>query len=129
MNPKNFLTIGGLVLVVVGILGMIGVIGPTANQSIFHSAWWFDSAENWAHLILGVVGLIAAFAFPDSVQRPLVMVLGVVGIVVAVYNIFSTSLGSAHLENPLDLILHAVVGIWALLSSKKSGAASVMPGM
>ena len=61
MNPKQFLLVGGGVLVLVGLLGFFGVIGPTAGQSIFGSTWWFDSGENWAHLVIGVVGLIAAF--------------------------------------------------------------------
>ncbi len=118
MTPKQFLTIGGVVLVLVGILGMIGVIGPTPDQSLFGATWWFDWPENWAHLVLGIVGLIAAFTFPASVNKPLVIALGVLGIVVALYNIFSESLLGANLENPLDLILHAVVGIWALWASR-----------
>jgi ABC-type Fe3+-siderophore transport system permease subunit len=47
VNPKQFLTIGGAVLLLVGILGFIGIIGPDAN-SIFGSAWYFDNAENIA---------------------------------------------------------------------------------
>ena len=73
MNPKQFLTIGGVVLVLLGILGFVNVIGPTSEVSIFGSAWWFDNAENWAHLILGIVALLAAFALPGTAQKPLVM--------------------------------------------------------
>ncbi len=121
MNPKQFLTIGGAVLVLVGILGFVGVIGPTADKSIFGSTWWFDNGENWAHLILGVVGLIAAFTFPAAAQKPLVMLLGLLGIFVAVYNFFSTKFLGSNLESPADLILHAVVGIWALWASMGKG--------
>ena len=114
-TPKGFLTYGGAILVLVGLLGMFGIlIGPTPEQSIFGSAWWFDNAENWAHLVLGVVGIAAAFVFPAGLQRMLVLLLGIVGILVAVYNVFSTSLLGANLESPADLILHAVVGAWAL---------------
>jgi hypothetical protein len=114
-TPKGFLTYGGAILVLVGLLGMFGIlIGPTPEQSIFGSAWWFDNAENWAHLVLGVVGIAAAFVFPVGLQRMLVLLLGIVGILVAVYNVFSTSLLGANLESPADLILHAVVGAWAL---------------
>jgi hypothetical protein len=114
-TPKGFLTYGGAILVLVGLLGMFGIlIGPTPEQSIFGSAWWFDNAENWAHLVLGVVGIAAAFVFPVGLQRMLALLLGIVGILVAVYNVFSTSLLGANLESPADLILHAVVGAWAL---------------
>ena len=121
-TPNGFLKVGGAVLVLVAILGFVGVIGPTADDSIFGAAWYFDGAENWAHLILGVVGLIAAFTLNADMQKYLVLVLGVVGVLVAVYNIFSTTLGSANLESPADLILHLVVGAWALYASLKKPA-------
>lgn len=131
MTPKQFLLIGGIVLIVVGLLGFFGVIGPTAGQSIFGSTWWFDNGENWAHLIIGVVGVIAAYALPASGQKPLVMVLGVIGILVGLYSlVISHSFLGANLENPADSLLHLVVGAWALYAStgKRGMAASSMSG-
>jgi len=123
MNPKQFLLIGGIVLILVGILGFVGVIGPTAEQSLFGEAWWFDNGENWAHLIIGIVGLIAAYALGANGQKPLVMVLGIVGVLVGAYSIFRPDFLGANLENPADTLLHIVVGAWALWASmKKSGA-------
>lgn len=127
MNPKQFLLFGGTILVVVAILGFVGVIGPTADQSIFKSAWWFDNAENWAHLILGVVGLLAAYVLPAAGQKTLVMLLGILGLVVAAYNLFSLKLLDANLERPLDTILHAGVGLWALFASMTKPKGSAMP--
>ena len=121
MNPKQFLKIGGAVLVVVGILGFF-LIGPTADASIFGSAWWFDNGENYAHLIIGIVGLIAASMLGASSQKSLVMLLGVVGIVVGAYSIFSPSFLGANLENPADTILHLAVGAWALYAAKGRGS-------
>src|SRR3989344_5053345 len=121
MNPKQFLQFGGAILVLVGVLGFAGVIGPTAEDSLFGSTWWFDNAENWAHLVLGVAALAAAFVLPSQFQRPLVMAVGALALLVAVWNIFSTTLLGANLESPADLILHLAVGIWALLSCRKSG--------
>ncbi len=129
MNPKQFLVIGGLVLVVVGILGFVGPIGPTAADSIFGNAWWFDNGENWAHLILGIVALVAAFAFPVMTHKPIVVIVGIVGIFFALYNVFSTSFLGANLESPADLILHAVVGIWALYAALNKKAGMMMGGM
>lgn len=115
MNPKQFLIIGGGVLILVGVLGMVGVIGPSASNSIFGATWWFDAYENWAHLLLGIVGVIAAFVFPSSLQKPLVLLLGVVGLFFAVYSGFvNTNFFGANLENPADTVLHLVVGAWAL---------------
>jgi len=114
MNPKQFLQIGGAVLVLVGVLGFIGVIGPTADKSLFGAFWWFDNAENWAHLVLGVAGLVASFVLPASLQKSLVILLGLTGVFFGVYNLFSTTFLTANLESPADTILHFGVGGWAL---------------
>ena len=58
MNPKQFLVIGGIILLLVGILGFVGILGPTASDSIFGATWYFDNAENWAHAVLGIVALL-----------------------------------------------------------------------
>ena len=122
-TPNGFLKVGGIILVLVGILGMAGLIGPTAEDSIFGASWYFDDAENWAHLILGIVGLLAAFVLKAGMQKTLVMLLGLVGIFFAVYNVFSTTFMAANLESPADLILHLVVGVWALYASMRKGGA------
>lgn len=118
MTPKNFLLVGGVVLVVVGILGFF-LIGPTAEKSIFGSAWWFDNGENWVHLILGIVALIGAFAFPAPLQKTVTMIVGIIAVLVGLYSlVIDTNFFGANLENPADTILHIVVGLWALLSLK-----------
>jgi len=127
MNPKQFLQIGGIVLVLVGVLGFF-LIGPT-TESLFGELWWFDNGENWAHLVLGVVALVAAYGLKsDSMMKNLVILVGALGLFFAVYNLFSTNFLGANLENPLDLILHLVVGVWALWAAlrKPSMAGGMM---
>ncbi len=131
MNPKQFLIIGGIVLILVGVLGSIGVIGPSAEQSVFGAPWYFDTAENWAHLVLGIVGVIAAFVLPMMTQKGLAYILGIVGVLVGLYSIVGpvtegTNLLGAQLQNPLDTILHLVVGVWAFLAA--SGKMGMMKG-
>lgn len=127
MTPKNFLLVGGIVLVVVGLLGMIGVLGPTADDSIFGSAWWFDSAENWTHLIIGIVAVILLFAAPVPLQKPVVMIVGILALLAGLYSlVLGEKLWGANLENPADTILHIIVGLWAVLSAR--GKQSTMMG-
>ncbi|MBI2624373.1 hypothetical protein HYW67_02660 [Candidatus Parcubacteria bacterium] len=133
-TPTGFLKIGGVVLILVAILGYIGVIGPSAEQSIFKAAWWFDDAENIAHLALGIVALAAAFFVPANLQRPLVIVLGIVGVLVGLYSFTGrTAFWGANLENPADSLLHLVVGAWALaagmMGKKESSPVSSGPTM
>lgn len=118
-TPKGFLTIGGAILALVGVLGFF-LIGPTEEQSLFGSAWWFDTAENWAHLVLGIVALAAAYGLKDAnLQKQLVMVVGIIALLVGIYGFFSPSFLGANLENPLDNILHLVVGAWGIAASMK----------
>ena len=120
MNPKQFLTFGGVVLALVGILGIIGVLGPTAEISVFGGAWWFDTGENWAHLILGIVALVAAFLLKPDMQKPLTLVVGIIALAVGVIGFFlsdtTPNFIGVTLQNPLDNILHLAVGAWAVLA-------------
>ena len=109
--------IGGIILLLVGVVGFFGIIGPTAADSIFGDAWWFDNGENWAHTILGVVALILAFALPAMAQKWVVVLLGIIGVLIGIYSIFTQSFLGANLENPADTILHLVIGVWALLAA------------
>ena len=119
MNPKNFLVIGGIVLVVVGLAGMLNIIGPTPDASILGSAWWFDAGENWAHLILGVAALVIAFGI-TPLHGPVTLLVGVLGLLIGVWGFFAGNMVpnflGANLENPLDNILHLVIGVWAIIS-------------
>ncbi len=115
MNPKQFLTIGGVVLVVVGLAGFLGVIGPTPDSSIFGSFWWFDNAENWAHLVLGVAALAIAYTLGSSLQSMVTLLVGLLGVLVGLWSLLvSTNFYGANLENPADTFLHLAVGAWAL---------------
>jgi hypothetical protein len=115
MNPKQFLTIGGVVLVLVGILGYVGVIGPTADRSIFGPMWWFDNPENIAHTVLGIIAIAAAYVIPANLQKWLVVAVGVLAVIVGLYSLVGeTTLVGANLENPADTALHLLIGAWAL---------------
>jgi hypothetical protein len=127
-NSKQFLQIGGAILVLVAILGYVGIIGPTPDRSLFGESWYFDNAENVAHLVLGVVALAAAFALKNAEQQKwLVLAVGALGILVGLYGFMSEALLGANLENPADNILHLVIGAWAFWSAMKTKA-GMMPG-
>jgi len=118
MNTKQFLQIGGIVLIVVGILGFAGLIGPTIEQSIFGAAWWFDNAENVAHLFLGIVAIVVLYLLPQTTHKPVVLLVGVVALLFGLYSLFGeVQFLGANLQNPTDTVLHLVVGVWALYSA------------
>lgn len=127
LSPKGFLQVGGVVLILVAVLGYVGVIGPTPESSIFGSFWYFDNAENIAHLVLGLVALGAVYALGRDMQKPLVIIVGVVGVLAGLYSLLigNTLLG-AGLENPADTLLHLVVGAWALWAGLKGSSGAMM---
>lgn len=125
LSPQGFLKIGGVILVLIAVLGFIGVIGPSSD-TLFGGYWYFDNAENWAHLVLGIAALVAVFWFPASFNKMLVMALGVIGVLIGLYSLFSpspegTDFMGAMLQNPADTLLHLIVGAWALVAGFKKG--------
>jgi hypothetical protein len=127
LSSKGFLQVGGVVLIIVGILSYL----PFTNNpgGIFGPAWWFDAGEGVAHIFLGVVAIAAAYALPDNLQKPLVVVVGIVGLLFGVLGgtVINTGgnanfYGLSNLESPLDNILHLFVAAWALYASLVSKA-------
>lgn len=118
MNVKQFLTWGGVILVLVGVLGFVGVIGPTAADSIFGENWYFDNTENVIHTVLGVAALGLVTLKLEALQRPVTLLVGLAALFFGIYNFFLSdempNIGNANLESPADLVLHLVVGVWAL---------------
>jgi len=115
-NPKVFLSIAGLLFLLLGILGFIGISGPTQEKSLFTTNWYFDSAENIVYIVLGVVNLIAILLLPKIVQRGLVLIVAAASFFFGVYSLFTSQVGPAMLQMPADTILLLVIGTWALWS-------------
>lgn len=121
MNPKQFLQIAGVVLIV---LAVVGFVKPDLAGDLLN----FDAAENWAHLLLGVVALVLAPLALGDLKKWIVAVIGVVALAFAVLGFMARGnpppnfYGVTNLENPIDNVLHLVVGVWALLAAfgKKS---------
>lgn len=120
MNPKQFLLWGGIILLVVGILGYIN------GGFLSFLGFQFDSGENLAHTLLGIVAIAAYLWLPAMAQKWLVILVGLLGLYFAVYgylvrgNVSPNYFGLANLENPSDNILHLLIGLWALWAGFKN---------
>lgn len=116
-SAKGFLVYGGIFLVVIALLGFSHVTGPTPEDSLFGGAWYFTTIENWLHLALGVVALLAAFMVkPEGHLRVLANLVAVIALVFGVLGFF-TDFGKV-LQNPLDNILHLAIAMWAFWAAK-----------
>jgi hypothetical protein len=132
MNPRQFLIIGGVILLVLGILGFI--LQPVSEGRLLGEALWFDNAENIAHTILGIVAIAAAYVLNATLQKWLTAIVGVVALVFTVLGLIvigtpptQLNLGVTNLEL-LDDVVHLVVGVWALVAAfRPMGAMAPAP--
>jgi hypothetical protein len=119
--PRLFLTVGGAVLLLLGIVGYLNVFTESGTP-----AFWLDNGENLAHTVLGAVALAAVFVPGLNTAlapyyRPIVGLVGVIALFFAVYGFLQpagtaadpNTFGISNLENPSDNLLHLVVGIVA----------------
>lgn len=114
MTPRQFLRIGGVLIVLVALAGFAGAFS-TPN-----TFFYLTTAENTGHAVFGVTALLSAFALSSaSAQRLLVAGMGAISALVGLYTLAVQgrpipNWGLANLESPADLILHLAVGVWAL---------------
>ncbi len=119
MNPKQFLQIGGAILLLLGLVGFAGLFSTKG------SFFWLDNGENVAHTGLGIIAIAASFLLKDAqMQKWLVAAVGVVALFFTVVGFAvagdasgANTFGLANLESPADDILHLVVGVWALAAA------------
>jgi hypothetical protein len=120
--PKLFLTVGGAVLLLLGLVGYLNVFTESGTPD-----FWLDGGENLAHTVLGVVALAAVFVPGLNTAlapyyRAIVGLVAVIALFFAAYGFLQpagtgadpNTFGVSNLENPSDNLLHLVVGIVAL---------------
>jgi uncharacterized membrane protein HdeD (DUF308 family) len=122
---RLFLTVGGAVLLLLGIVGYLNVFTESGTPG-----FWLDNSENLAHTFLGIVALAAVFVpglntLLAPYYRAIVALVGVIALFFAVYGFLQpagsgtdpNTFGVANLENPSDNLLHLVVGIVAIAAA------------
>ena len=119
--PRLFLTVGGAVLLLLGVVGYLNVFTESGSPN-----FWLDGGENLAHTVLGVVALAAVFVPGLNTAlapyyRAIVGLVGAIALFFAVYGFLQpagtaghpNTFGVSNLENPADNLLHLVVGLVA----------------
>jgi hypothetical protein len=121
-TPRGFLITGGAVLALLGIVGFLGIF-TKANTPWF----WLDSAENIAHLALGLVALAAVYVpgLNDALRPYYRWIVVLVGIIALFFGVYGFLVGSAAEPNTFgitnlelaDNLLHLVVAAWAFAAA------------
>ena len=112
MNSKQFLQVGGVILL---LLGIIGYVMPNLIPGVLT----FDAPENVAHTVLGVVALLASAGLPSTLQKPLVYIVAVVALFFGIAGFMVAGNPDPNFYNytnfeMLDNLVHLVVGVWAI---------------
>lgn len=123
LTPRGFLTVGGVVLLALGLIGFTGILSEQSSPQFY-----LDTGENVAHVVLGLVALAAVYVpgLNDALRpyhRPIVGLVGLIALFFGVYgfvvagNAAPNTFGISNLESPLDNLLHLVVAAWALAAA------------
>jgi hypothetical protein len=121
-TPKGFLTIGGLVLLLLGIVGFLGIF----KLDIFY----LTDGENYAHVGLGLIALAAVYvpglnSMLATYYKWIVVLVGLIALFFGVYGFVLSAgnppatlntFGLANLEI-VDNLIHLVVAAWAFLAA------------
>jgi hypothetical protein len=120
-TPRMFLIAGGAVLLLLGIVGFLNIFTQTAYPSFY-----LDSAENVAHVGLGIIALAAVYlpglnSMLQPYYRWIVVLVGVIALFFGLYgfvvsgNAAPNTFGLSNLETT-DNLIHLVVAAWAFAS-------------
>jgi hypothetical protein len=75
VRPRQFLLLGGTVLVIIGVAGAAGLLGSISRASVFNPPYWI----NWIHLTFGIVVLAIAFAGGRTLENGITLAAGIMG--------------------------------------------------
>jgi hypothetical protein len=124
VNPRHYAIVVGAILVVLAIAGWV-----EGETRLLGDVLWFDNTENVAHTTTGLLALIVGLAV-RAAQRGLAIVYGIAGLIGGTWGFLVAGspelnfYGAMNLENPIDNVLHLVVGVWgvAVAFLARSGA-------
>lgn len=110
MTLKQYVTFVGAITLAEGIMGTIGITGPTAANSPFGNRWYFDPMENLIHTIYGIAGIVIGLWYPEHAAKyawAVIIATGAVGLLSAFSPVpQGIHFLGAQLQNPTDTILH-----------------------
>ena len=116
MNPKQFLQIAGVILI---LLAVVGFLKPDLAGDLLN----FDAAENWGHLLLGIVAIVLSSLQLGDLTKWIVVLVGLLAVGFGILGFMGRGnpspnfYGVTNFENPVDNVLHLVVGVWGLFAA------------
>lgn len=120
MTTYHYLKFGGLILVVLAVLGAAGILGPTADQSIFGQGWWMGYSEIVIYGLLGIADMVVAHKASSLIQYRMVLIIGFLSLLMAGHTfIVRQPVVWAEFQIPGDLTFFLFFAIWGIATSAK----------
>ena len=124
LRPRQFLFLGGTLLVIIGLAGATGLLASLSPAAFFNPPHWI----NWAHLTFGILVLAVAFAGGRTLHNVFTLAAGILGSTLGVSGLLLGSYATnrynmPELADPSDHLAHLTVGLLALWawSNRKVG--------
>lgn len=115
MCPCEFARAGSVILIAVGLLGAIGFLGPTASENVLDGKWWLGWTEIVSYLIVASLLFFASRA-PTGIERPVVLCVGWLFVLLAATSLFTNTLLTVHFERPIETFFYLILGVWAIFA-------------
>lgn len=117
MYPSSFLKITGGILIVLAILGLLGILGPTPEKSHFKETLFLDTAQAALFILTGIIALMTAFYYPQPAKTFVTLSIGILAFIIGIFSLTHTQqFFSGTVEYPSETVFFLLLGAWALFS-------------
>jgi hypothetical protein len=115
LRPRQFLFLGGTVLVIIGLAGVTDLLASISQASLFNPPYWI----NWVHLTFGIVVLAVGLAGTRTLQNTFTLAAAILGSTLGVSGLLLGSYvanryNMRELADPSEHLAHLTVGVLAL---------------
>lgn len=114
VTPPRYLTVAGVLLILMGCAGLTGVLGRLSSKGFFHPPPWINAV----HTGFGGLLLVVAFAPYRSVQTGMVLCGAVIGLTLGTAGLLFGARAARRFDKPeladmSEHVAHFVVGVLA----------------
>ena len=102
-------------MLLLGAMTMLRVLGPTPDQSVFHTFWWYTQEAGADYSIIGCGAIVAGLFFNYFFQLITILLVSLPALLAGLAFIFQSRFAYQVNFSTGDALLHLVQGIGIIL--------------